>query len=72
MLQVRLTLPRLCLLGDAHCVRCDEADAAKAFAEHGDALERDPHSAGCPSWQNPASHPVGINRKTIGWNAAGQ
>lgn len=50
--------------------RCDAADAAKAFVEHGDALDRDPQSAGCPNWQSPASQSVGINRKTIGWNAA--
>merc|ERR1711972_126950 len=25
---------------------------------------------GCPSWQDPRSNPVGINRKTLGWNGA--
>lgn len=49
---------------------CDPSDAAAAFAEHGAALGRDPHSGGCPDWQSPASQPVGINRKTVGWNAA--
>ena len=50
---------------------CDPSDAAAAFAKHGAALSLDPQSsAGCPNWQSPASQPVGINRETIGWNAA--
>ena len=60
-------LTRLVLLQDW----CDPSDAAAAFAKHGAALSLDPQSsAGCPNWQSPASQPVGINRKTIGWNAA--
>jgi hypothetical protein len=46
---------------------CDEDDAAALFEEHGDTLERDPRAAGCPSWQDPKSHPVRPNRKTLGW-----
>jgi hypothetical protein len=37
---------------------CDEEDAARLFAEHGSALEADPRSQGCPSWQDPKSNPV--------------
>ena len=40
------------------------------FAEHGDALGRDPRGGGCPDWKNPNSHPVRANRKTLGWNVA--
>jgi hypothetical protein len=50
---------------------CDPSDAAEVFAKHGDAFAHDiQSSAGCPSWQSPASQSVGINRKTLSWNAA--
>ena len=48
---------------------CDEGDAARAFAEHGSALERDSDS-GCPSWQDPKSNATRANRKTLSWNMA--
>jgi len=49
---------------------CDEESAASLFAEHGDCLARDPQSHRCPSWENPKSNPVKINRKTMGWSSS--
>jgi len=61
---------------------CDPSSAADLFAEHGEALGRDPGprtapfsaeeraAAACPDWKDPKSHPTKINRKTLGWNAA--
>ena len=59
---------------------CDQDSADELFAKHPD-LERHPDSpgvlqadgtvvGGCPTWQDPKSNPVKINRKTLGWNAA--
>ena len=61
---------------------CDPASAAALFAEHGEALGRDPgprmapfsskerEGAACPDWKDPKSNLTAINRKTLGWNAA--
>lgn len=39
--------------------------------QHGCRIVHDPDcNAGCPSWTDPRSNPVKINRKTLGWNAA--
>eukprot|EP01043_Picozoa_sp_COSAG02_P045893 COSAG02_NODE_4242_length_5594_cov_2.769063_4_plen_715_part_00 len=47
---------------------CDRKSADVLFEKYPD-LKRS-HAGACPDWQDPRSHSVKVNRKTLGWNAA--